>query len=178
MQRIIPIAMIALCGAVTAPTALAQDPAAAPSGSPADAFMQKLDKDGDGKVSLEEAKAPQKEQFTKMDTDSSGTLDAAEAGASFKDQVPPEMLEAMQERGMPDPGETFVKNLDTDDDGSVDLTEFEQPSAKSFAAMDKDGDGGATKEEASAYFDQLREKLQQQMQQMQQQMQPPPPPAD
>ncbi len=177
MQRVIPIAIIALCGAITAPAALAQDPAATPGGSPADAFMQQLDKDGDGKVSLDEAKAPQKEQFTKMDTDGNGTLDATEASASFKDQVPPEMLEAMKERGMPDPGETFVKNLDTDANGTVDATEFEQPSAKSFAAMDKDGDGGATKEEASEYFDQLREKLQKQMEQMQQQMEQPPAPA-
>jgi Ca2+-binding EF-hand superfamily protein len=178
MQRVIPIALIALCGAVVAPVALAQEPETAPGGSPADAFMQQLDKDGDGKVSLDEAKAPQQEQFTKMDTDGSGTLDTAEAGASFKAQVPPEMLEAMKERGMPDPGETFVKNLDTDGDGTVDAAEFEQPSIKSFTAMDKDGDGGATKEEASEYFDQLRAKLQQQMEQMQQQMQQAPPAAE
>jgi len=177
MQKVIPIALIALCGAVTLSGAFAQDPAVVEGGSPADAFMQQLDKDGDGRVSLEEAKAPQQEQFTKMDTDGSGTLDATEAGASFKEQVPPEMLETMKERGMPDPGETFIKNLDTDENGSVDATEFEQPSVKSFAAMDKDGDGGATKEEASEYFDQLREKLQRQMQQMQQQMPQTPPTA-
>lgn len=183
MQRVIPIAILALCGAAVAPVVLAEDPAAdqpqdqmpAQPGLPADAFMQQLDKDGDGKVTLDEAKAPQMEQFGKIDADGNGALSAEEAGASFKEKVPPEMLEAMQERGMPDPGETFVKNLDTDGNGSVDLDEYEQPTRKSFAQMDQDGDGSATKEEATAYFDQLREKVKKQMEQMQQQMKEPPP---
>ena len=168
MQKITPFAVVALVSAVAATSAFGQPDTPEQAASPADAFMQQLDTDGDGKVTLDEAKAPQKEQFTKMDTDGSGTITADEASTAFKGQVPPEMLEAMKERGMPDPGETFVKNLDTNGDGSVDATEFEQPSAKSFAAMDKDGDGGATKEEASEYFDNLREQIQQQMQQMQQ----------
>jgi len=168
MQRITPIAIIALVSAITAPSAFGQEETPDQAASPADAFMQQLDTDGDGKVTLDEAKAPQKEQFAKMDNDGSGTITADEASATFKTQVPPEMLETMKERGMPDPGETFIQNLDTNSDGGVDPTEFEQPSVKSFAAMDKDGDGGATKEEASAYFDQLREQIQQQMQQMQQ----------
>ena len=148
MQKITPIAVIALVSAVVATSAFGQEATPEQAASPADAFMQQLDTDGDGKVTLDEAKAPQKEQFTKMDTDGGGTITGDEASTAFKAQVPPEMLEAMTERGMPDPGETFVKNLDTNGDGSVDPTEFEQPSAKSFAAMDTDGDGGATKEEA------------------------------
>ncbi|MGB5834957.1 MAG: EF-hand domain-containing protein [Thiohalocapsa sp.] len=175
MHRINPIALVALCSVVAASLAMSQEDASPDqAGTPADAFMQELDKNADGKVSLDEAKGPQKEQFEKMDTDGSGSISADEASAAFKDKVPPEMLEAMQERGMPDPGETFVNNLDSNKDGSVDHEEFQQPSTKSFAQMDKDGDGGATAEEAAEYFDQLRDKMKQQMQQMQQMQEKPP----
>ena len=79
------------------------------------------------------------------------------------------MLEAMKERGMPDPGETFVKNLDQDDDGQIDASEFEQPTVESFQRMDADSDGFATKEEATAFFDEMQRQMQEQMQKMQQQ---------
>jgi Ca2+-binding EF-hand superfamily protein len=174
MQRTIPTAALALCAAVAASNALAQSPApgAGPSDKPpAEAFMQQLDTDNSGTVSLEEAKAPQREQFNKMDKDGNGTIDAAEARAGFEAQVPEEMLKAMKERGVPDAGETFVKNLDKNGDNVVDAQEFEQPSVQAFEAMDTDGNGEATMEEATAYFDQLRERLQKQMQHMQEQMQ-------
>ncbi|MGB5734052.1 MAG: EF-hand domain-containing protein [Thiohalocapsa sp.] len=169
MQKATPIAVVALVSAIATTSALGQTEAPADqAASPAEKFVQQLDTNSDGAVTLDEAKAPQKEQFSKMDADSNGSISAEEASNAFKSQVPPEMLEAMKERGMPDPGETFVKNLDTNGDGSVDATEFEQPTEKSFADMDADGDGNASKEEASAYFDKLREQMQQQMQQMQQ----------
>lgn len=75
---------------------------------------------------------------------------------------------------MPDPGESFVNNLDKDGDGSVSAQEFEQPTVESFGRMDADGDGLATKEEAAAYFADMKQQIQQkmeQMQQMQEQMQ-------
>ncbi|ESQ13567.1 MAG: hypothetical protein N838_22050 [Thiohalocapsa sp. PB-PSB1] len=185
MQKVIPIALLVLCGAAATPLALAQDEPPAPpqpssspesAGPPAQRFMQQFDTDQDGKVTLDEVKAPQTEQFKAIDADGDGAVSAEEASSSFKEKVPPEMLEAMEERGMPDPGETLINNLDTDSNGSVNQEEFEQPATKSFEKMDKDGDGSATEEEATAYFDQLREKLEkqmQQMQQMQQQQQPP-----
>jgi hypothetical protein len=82
------------------------------------------------------------------------------------------MLEAMKERGMPDPGETFVNNLDKNGDGKVDKTEFQQPTVDAFQRMDTDGDGFATKEEAAAYFEQMRQQMQEQMRRMQEQQQP------
>lgn len=71
---------------------------------------------------------------------------------------------------MPDPGKTFVDNLDKNDDGKVDLDEFEQPTRESFSAMDTSGDGNADMEEATTYFEEMRAKMQERMQQMQQQM--------
>jgi Ca2+-binding EF-hand superfamily protein len=172
MQRAIPLAVLALCAGFTAHLALAQDQAGGnQAGDAAKAFMQKLDTDGSGGISLEEATAPQKEQFKENDADGDGFITADEASAAFAEQVPPEMMEAMKERGMPEPGETFVKNLDQNEDGKVDPTEFEQPTKESFAAMDKNGDGIADEAEATAYFEEMRAKMQERMQQMQQQMQ-------
>jgi Ca2+-binding EF-hand superfamily protein len=167
MQRVHPILMTTLLASLAASPLLAQEQP--PTGSPADAFMGQLDTDGDGKVNLEEAVAPQKARFSETDANSDGLLDAAEAGAAFKAQVPPEMIEAMNERGMPDPGETFIKNLDQNADGQVDPSEFEQPTAASFKRMDADGDGYATKDEATAFFDEMQRQMQEQMQRMQEQ---------
>jgi Ca2+-binding EF-hand superfamily protein len=174
MQRITSIAIVALFAVTAMPAAFAQD--AQPSapeggGNPAEAFIEQLDTDGDGKVSLEEALAPQASRFKENDTDGDGVITAAEASESFKAQVPPEMLEAMKERGMPDPGETFVKNLDKNGDGSVDQEEFQQPTIDAFQRMDADSDGFATQEEASAYFADLKEQMEEQMRRMQEQQQ-------
>ncbi len=168
MQRATSILAIAIAGTFVTGSALAQDAAPADM-QPADAFIQQLDTDGDGKVSLEEALAPQQQRFDEIDADGDGYITAEEAGNAFNAQVPAEMLEAMQERGMPDPGETFVKNLDQDGDGRVSREEFEQPTIESFNRMDTDGDGYATREEATAFFDEMQRQMQEQMQRMQEQ---------
>lgn len=174
MQRTTSIAIAALFALTAVPAAFAQDAQPSPSeggGDPAEAFITQLDTDGDGKVSQAEALAPQAPRFKENDTDGDGVITAAEASESFKAQVPPEMLEAMKERGMPDPGETFVKNLDKNGNGSVDQEEFQQPTVDAFQRMDADGDGFATKEEASAYFAEMKEQMQEQMRRMQEQQQ-------
>ncbi len=168
MQRATSILAIAIAGTFATGLALAQE--APPAGTtPAEAFIQQLDTDGDGKVSLDEALAPQKTRFTETDADGDGFVSSEEASAAFNSQVPAEMLETMKERGMPDPGETFVNNLDKDGDGKISPDEFEQPTVESFQRMDSDGDGLATQEEAGEFFDEMQRQLQQQMQQMQQQ---------
>lgn len=175
MHKALPFALVALFAATG--SALAQPPAGAPPMSPADAFMQQLDRDGDGKVSQAEALAPQEERFKSVDADGDGMVTAAEAEASFKAQVPAEMLEEMQKRGMPDPGETFVKNLDKDGDGKVSPAELQQPTLDSFTRLDADGDGFATGEEAAAYFSQMQQTIEEQMRklkEMQQQQSPAP----
>lgn len=175
MQRAIHLAVLALCAGMAANQAVAQAPEAADPKAQAEAagqaFMDKLDTDKSGGISLEEATAPQKEQFKTNDKDGDGFISAEEAGAAFAEQVPPEMLEAMKERGMPDPGQTFVKNLDADQDGKVSPEEFEAPNKESFSAMDANSDGTADKAEATAYFEEMRAKMQERMQQVQEQMQ-------
>ncbi|WP_295540537.1 EF-hand domain-containing protein [uncultured Thiohalocapsa sp.] len=172
MQRAIPLAVLALCSGFAATGAFAQEQGQGGGAeAAAAAFMDKLDTDKSGGISLDEATAPQKEQFQENDADGDGFITTEEASAAFAKQVPPEMMEAMKERGMPDPGQTFVKNLDTDGDGQVSLEEFEQPTEDSFAAMDTNGDGIADAAEAAAYFEQMQTEMQARMRQMQQQMQ-------
>ncbi len=173
MQRVIHLVVLALGAGLAAQTALAQGetPPQARADVAAKAFMQKFDSDQSGGISLEEATAQHKEQFKLNDKDGDGFITAEEAGAAFVEQAPPEMMEAMKERGMPDPGQTFVKNLDKDNDGKVSAEEFEQPTKESFATMDSNGDGVADEAEAGAYFEDMRAKMQERMQQMQEQMQ-------
>lgn len=167
MHKASPI-LAAAIAATFAGAAMAQ-PDQSAAGSPADAFIEQLDNDGDGKISLEEALAPQKSRFDESDTDGDGFITPDEASTAFNDQVPPEMLEAMKERGMPNPGETFVKNLDTNEDGKVDRDEFEQPTVESFERMDRNDDDLASSEEADAFFQEMKREMQEQMQRMQQQ---------
>jgi Ca2+-binding EF-hand superfamily protein len=175
MPRAYSFLAIAIAGTFASGLAFAQAEQQPTGTTPADAFIEQLDTDGDGKVSLEEAVAPQKPRFNETDTDGDGFVSAEEAAAAFNDQVPAEMLEAMKERGMPDPGETFVKNLDENGDGKIDPSEFEQPTVDSFERMDTDGDGFATKEEATVFFDEMQRQMQEQMQKMQQQQGAAPP---
>lgn len=169
MHRALPFALAALFAAVGSAVAQPPEGAAPPSPplAPAEAFMKQLDADGDGKVSQAEALTPQAARMKEVDANGDGFVSGEEASTSFKAQVPAEMLAEMQKRGMPDPGETFVKNLDKDGDGKVSPTEFQQPTVDAFTRMDANADGAATQEEAAAYFAQMQQKMEEQMRKMQ-----------
>ncbi|MBK1648937.1 EF-hand domain-containing protein [Rhabdochromatium marinum] len=157
--------------------ALAEEPAAPSRATPTEAFMQELDKNQDSQVSLDEVKAPQAARFAETDADGNGSISTDEARAAFAKQVPPEMLKQMRERGMPDPGDTFIKNLDTDDDQSVSEEEFVQPAVESFGRMDANSDGLADADEVTAFFDAMQQEMQKRMEEMQRQHQQMTPPA-
>ncbi len=103
-------------------TSLAQSSAASDSGS---RFIQKFDKDADGKVSQEEFPGPA-EHFNKLDTNGDGYIDASEAPKG-----PPH-------HGMMGGG--FIKKFDKDGDGKVSQDEFPGP-AEHFKELDASGDG-------------------------------------
>jgi Ca2+-binding EF-hand superfamily protein len=69
---------------------------------PAQAFLQNFDADNDGKVSLQEFKAPQvqsiEEQFRYMDQNQDGALDSAEI-AAFHDEMRQRMEQMRQHHG-------------------------------------------------------------------------------
>lgn len=169
--------MPALASLLLATGALAQEPPADAPKSPTEAFMKELDKNGDGQVSLDEVKAPQQQRFKETDANGDGSISTDEASDAFAKQVPPEMMEEMKKRGMPDPGDTFISNLDKDGDSQVSEEEFLQPAIDSFNRMDSNDDGVATAEEATAFFDEMQQEMQKRMEEMQQQHQQMPPPA-
>lgn len=125
----------------------------------AEAFIKQQDTDGDGKVSQAEALGPQEARFRELDADRDGSVTAEEFRASFEAQVPPETRQRMKERGLGEPSETFLKELDKNGNGKVDLSEAVQPSVEGFKRMDTDGDGFATQDEADAFLHRMREEM-------------------
>jgi Ca2+-binding EF-hand superfamily protein len=87
-------------------------------------FIQRFDKDGDGKVSREEFPGPQ-EHFTSLDVNGDGYIDATEAP---KGPHP----------GMKGGG--FIQRFDIDGDGKVSREEFPGPQ-EHFTSLDVNGDG-------------------------------------
>jgi hypothetical protein len=179
MQRTLPLALAALLGAALAAPASAQAPqepgpgqAQAPITKAAETFMKQLDTDTDGKVSQAEAVAPQGARFKTIDANGDGFATADELHQSFMARIPPNSLQKLKERGLGDPGESLLRELDKSGDGKVDLGESQQPTVEGFKRMDGDGDGFATPAEADAFFRKVREQVHT-MQQQQQQGQPP-----
>lgn len=175
-ERSLAVALAALLGAgivsgagAQAPEGQGQQPP--PAGNPAEGFIKQHDTDGDGKVSQPEVVAPPAARFKEMDTNGDGFITADEFRQAFEAQVPAEARQKMKERGMPDPGEGFLKELDRNGDGKVDLAESAQPTVDGFKRMDADGDGFATLEEADAFFRKMWEEMRKMHQQ--QQGQPP-----
>lgn len=177
--RLTPTLISVTFASVLGTAAVAQEtPPPQPPKTPTAAFMAELDKDGDGQVSLEEIKAPQQQRFEETDADGDGVISTEEAREAFAKQVPPEMLKQMRDRGMPDPGDTFVENLDTNDDQQVSAEEFVQPAVDSFNRMDTNGDGLADAEESTAFFEEMQQEMRKRMQELQQQHQQMQPPAE
>ncbi len=91
-------------------------------------IIERIDKDGDGKVSRDEFPGPS-EHFTQFDKDEDGYLDESE----LPDGPPPE------NGGNNQMGNHF-SNLDKDNDGKISQDEFPGPS-EHFTEFDKDSDG-------------------------------------
>jgi Ca2+-binding EF-hand superfamily protein len=88
-------------------------------------FIQRFDKDGDGKVSREEFPGPQ-EHFTNLDVNGDGYIDASEAPKG----PPPHGMK----------GGGFIAKLDKDGNGKVSREEFPGPQ-EHFTNLDVNGDG-------------------------------------
>lgn len=103
-------------------------------------FFERLDSDGDGRVTREEMDAHAAERFASADANNDGKLDAEElaaAGEARKAERAQSRVERMLER------------LDADGDGTLSEAELSSNDrAKSFFdRLDSDGDGAVSTEE-------------------------------
>lgn len=100
-------------------------------------FIQKFDKDNDGKVSKEEFTGPA-EHFTRMDKNGDGFISA--------DEVKPGNPPRLGGEGPQGMGQHFFRKFDKDKDGKVSKEEFTGRSDR-FTGLDKNGDGFVTADE-------------------------------
>jgi len=99
-------------------------------------MLQKMDTNGDGRISLDEYVAAASARFKSIDTKNKGSIDAADIAAS------PQATERIDHRA-----EGLVKRLDTAGNGYVTQDEFVAAAQKRFARLDKNGDGKLTPDE-------------------------------
>jgi Ca2+-binding EF-hand superfamily protein len=132
--------IIAITSALAAPTFsyAAQDKL--------EAAFKKADKDNDGTLDKEEAKAMPRvaKHFSKIDSDNDGTVSLDEIKASAKQGG----------KSMHDKGEHAFKKADKDNDGTLDKEEAKgMPRvAKNFDAIDTDKDGTVSMEEIHTFM--------------------------
>ncbi|SEC15261.1 hypothetical protein [Rhodobacter sp. 24-YEA-8] len=111
------------------------------------AFIASYDKNGDGKVSLEELIEVRTERFRGADKDGDGRLNEAEYVAEFEGRL----RQQYADQGRDPSGERFEASLkqagvrfaliDRDRDGFLSLEEDLESARKTFARNDTDGDG-------------------------------------
>ena len=114
-------------------------PAAPTPAAPADHFqhmLQKMDRNGDGRISLDEYLAEAGAHFKTIDSANKGHVDAADIASS------PAALERIDRRA-----ERLVARLDSAGAGYVTADEFAAAAQKRYARLDRNGDGRLTPDE-------------------------------
>jgi Ca2+-binding EF-hand superfamily protein len=119
--------------------AVAQSANPSAPGSHANFFqhmLQKMDTNGDGRISLDEYLAAAGARFKSIDSQNRGSIDAADIASSKA------ALARIDRRA-----NAMVKHLDTASNGYVTQDEFVVAAQKRFARLDKNGDGKLTPDE-------------------------------
>jgi Ca2+-binding EF-hand superfamily protein len=127
----LPAAALSVC-------ALAQT---ADSGHPSfyQLMLQKMDTNGDGRISLDEYVAAATARFKSIDTQNKGSVDAADIAAS------PVTLQRDEKIA-----EAIVKHVDKSGKGYISQDDVVAAAQARFARMDKNGDGKLTPDELTA----------------------------
>jgi hypothetical protein len=155
--KLLFIAKTACFGMASAGSALA-----APGGANApainDAVKQyfELDANADGRVTEVEVLQDRGEKFKKLDVDGDGAITLEEVRALFSEVVPDTASQSLKERGVDDLSVLFIDSMDENDDGRVELFEFQRPARKRFRQIDANTDGFATPGETTVFFSRMR----------------------
>ncbi|MCB1492725.1 MAG: EF-hand domain-containing protein [Rhodobiaceae bacterium] len=139
MNKLTPAASAILLLALAIPVAHAQNQV------PGQHFVENWDLNGDGKVTLEEAKERRGDVFASFDTNEDGYLDAEEY-VMFDEARANDMAEAGgHQRGMRNAAEGMRLEMnDVDGDGKVSRDEFLGRAKDWLAFLDSNGDGVVT----------------------------------
>ena len=127
-----------------------------PDGKGGAGFVDRLDRDGDGKISESEFDGPA-EHFSRFEVNGDGFISEDEASTgpppgrrqdkNQQRERPPRGGEESGPEGECLEGAGFVDRLDQNGDGKVSKAEFDGP-AEVFRELDRNGDGFITEEEA------------------------------
>lgn len=121
-------------------------PLAAQAETPAEQFMSTWDLNGDGTATLAELQQMRADVFTSFDANEDGVLDLEEHAvfdeARANDVANYEGKRRAQMQKMADG--MRMEATDANADQQVTLAEFQSSTAKWFARLDKNGDGGIT----------------------------------
>lgn len=121
-----PILALILAAAFVAGPAMAKD-----GGQRAERMFERLDVDGDGRISKAEADERRAAGFARMDANGDGAVTREEQEAARE-----ERRENRAERA-----ERRFSNLDADGDDRITRSEFDAQGDERFAAADANGDG-------------------------------------
>jgi hypothetical protein len=115
-----------------------------------------LDANRDGKIVEAEVLMDRTEKFKELDTDGDGAITLEEVRLIFQQAVPDEAAESLRKRGIDDLSILFIDSMDDNDDGRVDLVEFQRPARERFRQIDTNSDGFATPGETTVFFSKIR----------------------
>jgi Ca2+-binding EF-hand superfamily protein len=140
--RFMTLTALPLAAVLLATTAMAQTggPGVSP-GSPAGGgsrMFERLDTDGDGKITQQELQAVHHERFSRADVNNDGKVTRDEFMASRTGQG-----------RRPERGEAMFRRLDADNDGVVTRAESDARSHPRLSKLDANGDGVITRDEAA-----------------------------
>ncbi len=125
---------------------------ASAAGGPGAHFIENWDLDGDGQVTVDEARSRRSDVFASFDANDDGYLDAGEYEvfdeARAQDQAANEPQGMGRGPGNPANGLRLEVN-DTDGDGKVSEDEFLGNAASWIEMIDRDGDGVVTQADFS-----------------------------
>jgi Ca2+-binding EF-hand superfamily protein len=136
---LIPLALSVVLAARADDPRPKKKPAEPPAGPSADQLLKRFDKDGDGKLSKDEAPPRLTDTFARIDRNGDGRLDRSEIAQMLQvlRKAPPPNAQPGPERIVKD----MLGRLDANKDGKVAKDEARGPLAENFDRLDANKDG-------------------------------------